>query len=45
MLDYGLTHHLETVELVGDLLDLLFLTGLFDFDARRIPVAVLDRQA
>lgn len=40
-----LTHHLESVELVGYLLDFLFLAGLFDFDARCIPVSVLDRQA
>lgn len=39
----GLTHHLETVELVGYLLDLLLLTRLFDFDARRIPAVVLEQ--
>jgi hypothetical protein len=43
MLDHGLTHHLETIELVGHLLDLFFLAGLLDFDTRSIPVAVLDR--
>jgi hypothetical protein len=43
-LDRGLTHHLETVELVGHLLDLLFLAGLLDFDARSVPVAISARQ-
>jgi hypothetical protein len=43
MLGFGLTHHLETVELVGHLFDLLLLTRLFDLDARRIPAAVLER--
>jgi hypothetical protein len=43
MLDHGLTHHLETIELVGHLLNLLFFTGLFNLDARSVPVAVLDQ--
>jgi hypothetical protein len=30
-------HHLETVELIWDLLDLLCLAGLDDLDAFRIP--------
>lgn len=45
MLGFGLTHHLETVELVGHLLDLLLLTRLFDFNARCVPAAILERHS
>jgi len=31
-------HHLEAVELVGDFLDLLLLTGLDNFHAWSIPI-------
>jgi hypothetical protein len=33
-------HHLEAVELVGDFLDLLCLTGLDDFYAGGVPVSL-----
>lgn len=31
------THHLKSVELVGDLLDLLLLARLLDLNTRSIP--------
>jgi hypothetical protein len=36
-------HHLETVELIGHCLDLLFLAWLNHFDTRRIPFDVCTR--
>lgn len=34
----GLTHHLESIELIRHCLDLLFLVWLFDFDSGCIPI-------
>jgi hypothetical protein len=38
MLDWVLTHHLESIELIGHLLDLLFLARLLDFDTICVPI-------
>jgi len=38
LLRSGLTHHLESIELIRHCLDLLFLARLLDFDAGCIPV-------